>query len=39
MAAFVSFELTHWGLRNDRRVATQVVTFLQNGEFSAPDSP
>ena len=39
MADFVSFDLTHWGLRNDPRVAAQVVAFLQTGQFLAPKTP
>ena len=35
MADFISFDVTHWGLRNEPAVAEQVVEFLKRGKFSA----
>ncbi len=33
MDDFVSFDVTHWDLRSDPRVAEQVVAFLEDGRF------
>ena len=33
MDDFVSFDVTHWDLRNEPQVAKQVVAFLGNGSF------
>jgi len=33
MDDFVSFDVTHWDLRNEPQVAAQVVAFLETGRF------
>lgn len=34
MTDFITFDVSHWELRNDRAVAAQVVEFLLNGAFA-----
>ena len=38
MSDFVSFDVNHWMLRNDRAVADAVIAFLENGRFER-DAP
>ncbi len=33
MTDFIQLDVNHWGLRNDRDVAAQVVFFLSHGQF------
>ena len=35
MADFMTLDATHWGLRNDARVADAVVSFLRTGRFGS----
>lgn len=34
MTDFLTFAVTHWGLRNDPAVAAQVISFLREGRFT-----
>ena len=36
MTDFITFDVSHWELRNDAEVATQVAQFLQHGRFDHP---
>lgn len=39
MTDFITFDVTHWGLRNKPAVAAQVVEFLLHGKFAPAADP